>query len=78
MSIPSSVAVIGAYAFALCTSLEHVQIPASVIEINHAVFYGCDSLNTIIVEEESYAEEYCIYNQLPYQYYASIDWLNDD
>ncbi len=42
LNIPSSVKVIGDYAFADCKSLQNVYIPKSVIWLGQNVFYDCD------------------------------------
>ena len=56
-------------AFDYCTSLETVAIPASVNEMYHP-FDNCPALKTIYVKRGSYAEQYCVENNLPYAYYG--------
>ena len=45
--IPSSVAKIGDWAFAYCSSLESITIPSSVTRIGSKAFSGCSSLKNI-------------------------------
>lgn len=42
---------IGEEAFANCTSLQSVTIPASVTEIGSAAFYGCTALTKVTVPD---------------------------
>jgi len=51
VNIPSSVTIIGEYAFYGCTSLQTVVIPDTVTTIGYCVFEGCASLQAIIVAE---------------------------
>lgn len=48
-SIPSSVTIIGASAFAYCTNLTSIRIPPSVINIGGYAFNRCNSLESIII-----------------------------
>lgn len=66
--IPSSVTKIGTEAFADCYNLRSVYIPASVKRINPDAFIGCSKL-TCIVEEDSYAHQYCIDNNINYVFH---------
>lgn len=66
--IPSSVAEIGDGAFSGCSNLKSVKIPASVTYIGYDAFSGCSKL-TASVKEGSYAEQYCIENDIPYTNY---------
>ncbi len=67
-TVPDSVVSIDMYAFQQCKNLETVTIPASVTEIGERVFDKCESLKTVIVEKGSYAEKYCLENNLPVSY----------
>ena len=49
--IPSSVTIIGNYAFAFCSSLTDITIPDSVISIGEDAFYNCSSLRSIIIPD---------------------------
>ena len=75
ITIPESVIYIGQYTFSKCTSLTSIIIPDSVTEIGKAAFFDCPNL-TLTVGHDSYAEQYCIDNDLPYMYPDSLDWLN--
>ncbi len=75
--IPGSVTAIGDGAFYFCYSLTSVTIPDSVTVIGNSAFSFCGSLSMIIVTKGSFAEQYCIDNNLPYQYTNYLDWLND-
>lgn len=78
--LPNSVTTIGERAFELCDSLRTVTIPSSVTSIGKDVFYaysGSQLKTSAVVESGSYAEEYCIKNQIAYSYLSSTDWLTD-
>ena len=66
--VPDSVTFISSEAFYGCDSLKKVYLPASVKEMYVRVFDSCDSLKEVIVEKGSYAEQYCIDNNLPVSY----------
>jgi len=70
VEIPETVTSVWWDAFCGCTSLETVVMPASVTEICDDVFNNCSSLRTIYVQRGSYAEQYCIENNLSYAYYG--------
>ena len=65
VTIGNSVTVIGKQAFFSCRSLTSVTIPDSVKSIGEEAFAYCDSL-TLSVGKGSYAEQYCIKNNLNY------------
>ena len=68
VQIPSSVTEIGEDAFRNCSNLKSAKIPASVTYIGYDAFSGCSKL-TASVKEGSYAEQYCIENNIPYTNY---------
>ena len=49
VTIPSSIAIIGAYAFAYCPNLESVVIGNGVVDIGERVFVGCQKLTSITI-----------------------------
>lgn len=63
--IHDGVAEIGEYAFNNCEALANLSIPASVTSIGSDAFQDCDDLKLAVVQG-SYAEQYCIANNLPY------------
>ena len=68
------VTAIQACAFADCTTLRGVSIPASVTAIGKNAFEGCSNV-TFTVERDSYAAQWCQSNNLPFVYPDSYDWL---
>lgn len=50
-----------------CSSLTSVMVPASVTSIGYDAFEGCDNI-IITVSHNSYAEQYCIDNNIEYRY----------
>jgi hypothetical protein len=58
---------IGDIAFLECYSLYLAYVPASVYEIGKDAFDKCLNL-TLVVEKDSYAEEYARKNALDYMY----------
>ena len=65
VTLPDSVTRIGDMAFNECDKLTSVTIPDSVVSIGEEAF-GWNSEVTIIVNEDSYAEQYAIENDIPY------------
>lgn len=61
-----TVTAIGDKAFSCCDALTSVTIPDGVTTIGDYVFAGCAALKSISVTPGSYAEQYCIDNDLPY------------
>ena len=70
VNIPDNVIQILGWAFEDCDNLEEVFIPASVTFMGPGVFDDCNNL-TVTVAEDSYAQQYCEDNDIPYQ----TDWL---
>ncbi|MCM1159531.1 MAG: leucine-rich repeat domain-containing protein, partial [Clostridium sp.] len=68
IEIPDSVTRIGDFAFSDCSGLTSIEIPDSVTSIGDEAFSGCSSLITLLVEKDSYAEQYAKENNLPYKY----------
>ncbi len=66
ITLPEGMTEIGRKAFSQCTSLETITLPASVSSIGEDAFTGCGKLKGVVVETGSYAEQYCITNNLPY------------
>lgn len=77
VSLPEGVESIGDMAFGNCYSLTQLYIPKSVIEINDYSFLLCKSL-TIFGEEGSYAEEYAIKRNIPFQLGEVVVVINVD
>lgn len=61
--IPSTVTIIGSYAFYNCSNLTSITIPTSVTRINSYAFYGCGlssvTIPANVTNIESYAFRYC-------------------
>lgn len=51
--IPSSISIIGKYAFYGCTGLTGLEIPSNVVAIGESAFDGCTGLNTNIIIPDS-------------------------
>ena len=49
----SNLTSIGDFAFAACSSLEKIELPALVDNVNGSAFYGATSLHTIGVQKEN-------------------------
>ena len=67
ITLPGSIRRIEDSAFARCKSLEETVIPASVTEIGKDIFLYAKKV-TAVVEPNSYAEEYCKQNNIPFRY----------
>lgn len=67
INIPEGVAEIGDAAFYNCVSLGELVIPKTVRSIGNYAFDHCNKL-TIIVEKNSFAEEYCRVYKTKYQF----------
>ena len=66
--IPKSIQTIEQEAFSCCINMESITIPSSVTNIGENAFYDCNKL-IVRVEKGSYAEQYCIKNNLNYEYF---------
>ena len=66
VTIQEGVTSIDSAAFYGCSSLTSVTIPASVYSIGKDAFKDCSNL-TAYVESGSFAEQYCIDNNIPYR-----------
>ena len=67
IEIPSSVTKLKKGIFENCSSLTSVRIPGSVVEIDREAFYNCKQLS-LIVEKDSYAEQYARDREIPFTY----------
>ena len=74
LEIPNSVIAIGSYAFSNCKNLETILIPSSVTIIGNDILKNVDGV-IVIVEEGSYAEQYCIANGIQCAYEHPDSWL---
>ena len=82
-SIPESVALLGDYSFAGCSSLESVTIPEGVTTVGNSAFSGCKSLTDVTIPKsmkriEKGAFENC--DNLKDVYYSGTEaeWTNID
>ena len=67
VTIPDSVTAVGYGVFYDCTRLKQIILPASVSSIGEDAFENCNNLS-ITLKRNSYAEDYAIDNNIPYQY----------
>jgi len=70
LAIPDSVTSIGDWAFGHCNQLTSIIVPSSVTNIEDNAFYNCGSfadILTLYVYEASYAHQYAIENNIPYE-----------
>lgn len=65
--VPVGTVEIGEKAFSDCGELKTVVIPASVKVMGNEIFHNSDIV-TVIVEPNSYAEEYCKQNKITFKY----------
>ena len=66
LELPDGLLHIGRRAFYDCRSLRQIRIPASVGFIGEEAFGNCPNA-VLLVERDSYAEQYCRDNNLPYK-----------
>lgn len=67
VTIPDSVQFIGPGAFKGCASLTSINFSDRVTSIGIDAFDGCENLTAIVVKD-SYGEDHCISNNIPYTY----------
>ena len=72
MVIPSSVVNIGMGVFGNCAHLRSIVIPKSVTLIGQDTFANCPNL-VVSIEKGSYAERYCLDNNVPYKILKDIE-----
>lgn len=53
IKISDGISSIGAHAFSYCSSLKKVEFPASLIDIEGELFYGCNNLESIFVDYDN-------------------------
>ena len=68
VTVPEGVTFLGESAFGSCTRLKTVKLPASLVDIRNDAFWDCPKL-TVLVKADSYAEQYCKDNDVPYRNY---------
>ena len=69
---------IGTYAFKNCSSLEKINIPSSVNNIEHEAFLNCDSLNYVSISDLASYVNIEVYNVEHFPtYYSKSLYLND-
>jgi hypothetical protein len=73
ITIPDSVTSIDSYAFFGCENLSSITIPDSVASIGKNALYECKSLKEVIVAPNSYAQQYCEDNGLPFVFQENTD-----
>lgn len=70
ISLPWGMETLGDHAFSGCTNLRIAVLPFSIASIGESAFHSCDNV-TLIVDPDSYAEQYAIEQELSYQYSLS-------
>ena len=70
ISLPWGMETLGDHAFSGCESLRIAVLPFSITSIGESAFRSCDNV-TLIVDPDSYAEQYAIEQGLSYQYSLS-------
>lgn len=83
--IPDSVTSIGGFAFAWCNHMAEIYVPSSVTNIGSNAFESLIDTSShtplldVVVEYDSYAEQYCQENGLTYSYaYTYDDYEQED
>lgn len=78
VTIPASVTSIGQGAFGECSNLLSITIPDSVTTIASDAFIGCTNKHIVVhVSKDSYAQQYCKENNLPYDFLVA-NWLYEN
>lgn len=67
VTLPNGLTVLGESMFAGCSALEHITLPKTLTSIGRDILNGCASLISVYVYEGSFALQYCIDNELPYE-----------
>ena len=75
ITIPEGVTKIGSKAFYGCGNMTAISLPESISDIPSHVFDGCPKLTASVVKD-SYANQYCVDNNIRCSYADSLDWLN--
>ena len=75
ITLPDSLTSIGDWAFASCDSLTSITLPDSVTSIGTDAFTDCPGHLTFTVPMDSYAEQWCIDNDMNYTFPDANDWL---
>lgn len=70
VSLPWGMETLGDHAFSGCANLRIAVLPFSITSIGESAFHSCDNV-TLIVDPDSYAEQYAIEQELSYQYSLS-------
>ena len=69
VSLPESLSTIDGYAFSYCYGLKEITLPEGLTFIDENAFYSCRTL-TLVVKQDSYAEQYAREFHLSYIYSA--------
>ncbi len=75
VTLPDTVVSIGSFAFS--DALQRIYLPASITYIDSFAFYGCDHL-TAIVDENSYAHQFCVDHGIPFEFAQNSIWICPD
>ena len=75
ITLSDSVTSIGDYAFRYCTFLTSITLSDSVTSIGEDVFSDCPEQLTFTVPMDSFAEQWCIDNNMNYTFPNANDWL---
>ena len=75
ITLPDSVTSIGNYAFSSCRALTSITLPDSLTSIGTDAFTDCPGHLTFTVPMDSYAEQWCIDNNMNYTFPNANDWL---
>lgn len=72
IQIPSSLKIIGDYAFHFCDSLEKIELGSNTEYLGEGAFYGCDNLKEIVLNGSFNWEADWIINSSPFGFLKSI------